>query len=165
MEAIAKKEESMDIQEYIDWPQIKQILSNIISFGWIKVILSVIATVFAWFFDDTRGANPALIVAALIVLDSISGIIAAIKSGEGLSSKKSKRVVWKFLIYGVAIITGRLIDKLIPVPAFAVIIEVFLGVTEGQSIIENLGRSGMPIPKKLENLFTVLKGADTERKK
>ena len=86
--------------------QIKYIMNNILSLAWVKVVFSAVCVALSWVFDDSRGTAPALIVAVLIVIDSISGIIAAVKSGEGLSSRKSKRIIWKFLIYGIAITTG-----------------------------------------------------------
>ena len=152
----------MDNASVVDLNQIKQIGLNILTFKWFKSLLSLIGVGLAYVFDDTRGTSPALIVAVLICLDSMSGMFAAVKSGEGLSSRKSKRIAVKFVLYGIAIITGRLVDKMIPIPAFAVVIEIFLAVTEAQSIIENLGRAGLPIPPKLKAMFTALKVNDKE---
>lgn len=145
--------------------QIKHICLNVISFSWLKTIISFIGIGFAWVFDDTRGHVPALIVMILITLDSISGMACAIKSGEGLSSRKSKRIAWKLIVYGLAMLTGRLVDKVLPTPMFAVVIETFLALTEAQSIIENLGCAGMPIPSKLMKLFSVLKDKNVNNEK
>jgi len=144
--------------EYFTLEQCKSVLNSIFSMWWVKLLFSVVGMAVAWLFDDTRGILPIYIVATLIVLDSVSGIIAALKN-EGLSSKKSKRILLKFVLYGIGIITGRLVDKLLNLghPVFAVIIETALGLTEGQSIIENLGRAGMPIPEKLKKLFEQFK--------
>ena len=142
----------------------KNVIMSVFSLGWMKAIFSVIAVAVAWLFDDARGHYPALVVMTLIVLDSISGMVSAVRTGEGLSSRKSKRIAWKLILYGIAIITGRLVDKTLPTPMFAVVIETFLALTEAQSIIENLGQAGMPIPSKLMKLFTMLKDKDYTKK-
>lgn len=143
--------------EWFSHDQIKSVIENILSMGWMKVIASLFGMAIAWVFNDTRGYMPAVIVACLIALDSISGMLAAVLHGPGLNSKRAKRIIVKFIIYGIAIATGRLVDKLLPVPVFAVVIEVALGLTEAQSIIENCGEAGMPIPPKLKNMFERLK--------
>ena len=141
----------------------RNIILNILSLSWVKSLFSIIGLALAWVFDDSRGFYPALIVVILIALDSCSGMVRAVRTGEGLSSRKSKRIAWKLIIYGIAILTGRLVDKTLPTPMFAVVIEVFLALTEAQSIIENLGEAGMPIPAKLMKLFTLLKDKDVNK--
>lgn len=143
--------------DWFSWEQCASIINSVLSMGWVKLIASFIGLAVAWIFDDTRGYMPAIIVASLIALDSVSGMVAAVHSGEGLSSQKSKRIIIKFVIYGIAISTGRLVDKLMPLPAFAVVIETALALTEAQSIIENCGKAGMPVPVKIKNLFKTLK--------
>ncbi len=143
--------------DWFTYEQARSVLDNIFSMGWVKIVGSFFGMAAAWVFDDTRGYMPAVIVACLIALDSISGMIAAVINGPGLNSKRAKRILVKFIIYGIAIATGRLVDKLVPVPVFAVVIEVALGLTEAQSIIENCGAAGMPIPPKLKNMFERLK--------
>lgn len=143
--------------EWFSWEQVRSVLDNILSMGWVKAGASLFGIGIAWLFNDTRGYMPALIVASLIALDSISGMLAAVLHGPGLNSRKAKRIIIKFVVYGIAIATGRLVDKLLPLPAFAVIIEVALGLTEAQSIIENCGEAGMPIPPKLKKMFERLR--------
>ena len=156
----------MNINDYTDVAsQVKHYLSNVLSLAWLKTIFSFFGLGFAWVFNDERGFFPALIVVCLIVLDSCSGMLCAVKTGEGLSSTKAKRIAFKLILYSIAILTGRLVDKTLPMPMFAVVIEVFLALTEAQSIIENLGKAGMPIPAKLMKLFSVLKDKNVNEEK
>ena len=51
-----------------------------------------------------------LLVGALIILDTVTGILAAKKRGEKITSKKMGAVVSKFIVYHLAILTLYILD-------------------------------------------------------
>ncbi len=79
-------------------------------------------------------------VGIVILVDLITGIIAAKKRGEKITSAAIRRTVSKILIYQTAILTGFLIETfltndLIPITK---IVASIIGVVEGKSVFENL---------------------------
>jgi len=79
-------------------------------------------------------------VGALIAIDLISGLVAARKRGEPVSSGCLRRTVTKAVVYQVAIISGFLLQQFllsdfIPV---AKLIASVIGIVEVKSILENL---------------------------
>src|SRR5882724_7699227 len=77
---------------------------------------------------------------ALILVDLISGIIAARKRGEKISSAGLGRTITKVLVYQLAIITGFLCQKYLigDLVAISQLIAGAIGVVEMKSILENL---------------------------
>ncbi len=78
-------------------------------------------------------------VGVLILADSVTGIWAAYKRGEKISSAAMRRTISKIVIYQTAVITGflletYLIDHLLPVTK---IVAGIIGLVEFKSILEN----------------------------
>lgn len=102
-------------------------------------------------------------VGILIMVDLITGIWAAKKRGERISSAVMRRTVSKFLIYQTTIITGfllqtYLLDNIIPVSK---LVASVIGLVEFKSILEN-GNSILG-----EDLFKVIiqkLGSDNDKK-
>jgi len=81
-----------------------------------------------------------LTVGILIVIDLITGIMAARKRGEKITSAALRRTVTKCLVYQTAVVTGFLVEKylaydLVPVSK---IIGGLIGSVELKSCLENL---------------------------
>ena len=79
-------------------------------------------------------------VGIVIVVDLITGILAARKRGEKITSSAIRRTVSKILIYQTAILTGFLIETyltqdLVPITK---IVASIIGIVEGKSVFENL---------------------------
>lgn len=79
-------------------------------------------------------------VGIVIVVDLITGILAARKRGEKITSAAIRRTVSKILIYQTAILTGFLIETyltqdLVPITK---IVASIIGIVEGKSVFENL---------------------------
>lgn len=97
-----------------------------------------------------------LAVGFLIVIDFFTGIYAAIKQKEIITSKKMGKSINKLIFYNVAIITGVILQYVtgagIPVVKA---IGMFLAVRESYSILENVniitGANIVPYLKKLIN--------------
>lgn len=98
------------------------------------------------------------LMAALIVLvtfDMVTGIFAAKKTGEEIKSSKAARTAVKLAMYGLLISSGHLTDSIIGIPEGWFNIETallgFLAATELISILENSGRMGFGVPRKILN--------------
>lgn len=90
------------------------------------------------------------IVGASVLFDMMTGVIAAIATGEGLSSKKAFKGVMKKLMLLIALGFGTFLDVLLPYAAntvsipvpknllFSTVICVYIALTESISIIENI---------------------------
>ena len=94
----------------------------------------------------------------LITFDLISGIFAAKKSGELIESRKVLKSAIKLAVYGILVSASHLTDVVVSIPetwTFSMNIEgimiAFLAATELISIIENFGKAGFAVPKKLLN--------------
>lgn len=76
----------------------------------------------------------------LIICDMISGILAALKRGEKISSAGLRRSVTKFLVYNMAIITGFLVEHYMLSMIFPIskLIAGLISIVELKSILENL---------------------------
>lgn len=91
-------------------------------------------------------------VGALIVMDLVAGVAAAIKRKESIRSAALRRTVSKMLVYQVAVISGflcetYLIDHALPVSK---LVAGMIGAVELKSILENVNEvNGSPIFDKL----------------
>lgn len=124
-----------------------------------KVLISGLITLYSFFF----GINLSMIMLALMALitfDLLTGIIAAYVAGEPIESHKIFRSAMKFGVYLILVSAAHLTDTTI----FGDIhleegMIGFLAVTELISIIENAGKMGYVVPKKLLNRLNELRGA------
>lgn len=85
-----------------------------------------------------------IMVGVLAFTDLITGVMAAKKRGEIITSRGLRQTVKKLLIYEVALIFGFLVEKymmedLIPVSK---ILGTLIGITELKSLLENLDTIG-----------------------
>lgn len=88
----------------------------------------------------------------LVALDSVTGLWGAKTSGEEITSKRFVLSVPKLIRYLVFIAAGHLLQQLIGVNLYIEnAILIYLATTEFISIAENLGKAGMPVPKRLLN--------------
>ncbi len=128
---------------------IQTLLKGIGEFFFLKVIPSFIIPIFGVFFGFD---NPLILraIVLLIVFDFITGIIAARHTGQVIKSKGIVRSAFKIAIYGLLISAGHLAEQVTPGTWYIQNgIVVFLALTELISIIENVGKMGYAIPKKL----------------
>lgn len=100
------------------------------------------------------------LVAVAVFFDVVTGVLASVANGSGLSSGKAYKGLIKKLILFVALGFGTFLDVLIPyacktvnfnIPSnllFSTVICVYITVTESISIIENIYKaSGSALPK------------------
>jgi toxin secretion/phage lysis holin len=138
--------------------------------GFIAMFFSVVSYVFG-------GITYLLpILAILIVIDYVTGVIAAIVTEQTFSLKTAVRGAARKAAYVLFIFFAQLVDAVIIAINHTGIVDVgnfhYLGFfvnlyligTEGLSIVQNVALCGMPVPPPLVRFFTKLEtisGEDT----
>jgi toxin secretion/phage lysis holin len=104
------------------------------------------------------------ILLAFVIIDYITGFIAAGAEGK-LSSSVGFRGIAKKIIIFVLVAVGHLLDKALggQNDMFRDATIFFFLANELLSIIENAGRAGVPIPQILQNAVEILKGKGDEK--
>jgi len=133
--------------------KVREVFVNIVTNTHIKVALSAISFVGEFIFKAHEQAL--LTVFLLIILDTITGVIKAAKA-RNLGSREFFRVAIKLVIYSILMTCANLVDKALPLVIAMPIMYTFLAVTEGISILENIGESGFPVPTQILNKLKVM---------
>ncbi len=125
-------------------------------FNWISVALAAIGTFFSYIFGGWDLSLAVLI--AFIVLDYLTGILAAIVT-KSLSSYIGARGIAKKALIFVVLIVAVLLDRLINNDQwiFRTLVCYFYIANEGISLIENVAKTGLPIPQKLRSILHQVK--------
>ena len=122
----------------------------------LKNILAGVCTVLSFLFGDIEGMMVALI--ALIVLDYISGVIAAAVEKRLSSEVGAKGIAKKiFMLLIVALANIVDINVIGDGHVLKTVTVVFYICNECISLIENAGRIGVPVPKKLLDVLEQLR--------
>lgn len=122
----------------------------------LKGIFAAICTLVGFLFGSADGLIIALIV--LIVMDYISGVVAAIvekKLSSEIGAKGIAKKVFMLLIVAVANIVD--INVIGEGNTLRTVTVLFYIANECISLIENAGRLGVPVPKKLMEVLAQLK--------
>lgn len=103
------------------------------------------------FFFDSVLAKSMIALFFLMIIDWVTGIFAARISGEVIKSSKILRTPIKIAIYFMLITTARLAEYSLPdvIGYLDETVIAFLALTELISNIENIGKMGYAIPRKL----------------
>ncbi len=119
-----------------------------------KGTMAALCSVLGYVFGDMDGLMTALIV--LIVMDYVSGVVAAEKR---LSSAVGARGIAKkvFMLLIVAAANVADIGIIGEGHVLKSVTAVFYAANECISLIENAGRLGVPVPKKLLDVLEQLK--------
>lgn len=124
-----------------------------------KNILAWICTIISFLFGDMEGLMVALI--ALIILDYISGVIAAAVEKRLSSEVGAKGIAKKiFMLLIVALANIVDINVIGDGHVLKTVTVVFYICNECISLIENAGRIGVPVPKKLLDVLEQLRDRD-----
>lgn len=125
----------------------------------VKSIIAAVCAVFGFVFGDLNGLMIALV--ALIILDYISGVIAAVvekKLSSEVGAKGIAKKIFMLLIVAVANIVD--INVIGEGHVLKSVTVVFYIANECISLIENAGRLGVPVPKKLLDVLEQLKNKE-----
>lgn len=80
------------------------------------------------------------LVGLLIGIDFVLGVAAAVKRGEKLTSKAMSRTIYKSLGYQLAVITGFVLESLVPVAGLPIakLCASAIALVEAKSIVESV---------------------------
>ena len=123
-------------------------------------IMSVILTTFIYLLGGVDVALQCLLV--MIILDYISGIVSAIYN-KNLDSKIGLKGILKKFMYLVIVCVSVIIDKIVGnTGVVRTLVIYFFVANDGLSIIESMGKMGIPLPKKLIDTLNQLKNKGDE---
>lgn len=122
----------------------------------VKGVLAMVCTMLSFLFGSRDGIMIALV--ALIVLDYISGVAASVaekKVSSEIGAKGIAKKVFMLFIVAVANIVDR--DVIMQGNVLRSVVVTFYIANECISLIENAGRLGVPVPKKILEVLEQLK--------
>ena len=93
-----------------------------------------------------------IIVVVILILEMLSGVLAAIKNKE-LNSKKFREGLLSKSGYFVQIALVFLVSIMISRPYLLYADLLWIACSEGVSVLENLSRMGVPIPEFVKNVL------------
>ncbi|MBN9503834.1 MAG: hypothetical protein BGO01_08845 [Armatimonadetes bacterium 55-13] len=116
-----------------------------------KTVAAGLAGLLDYLLPEHGSRDLALAAAALILLDTATGFWAALVSGKRVSSAKFSRVLTKLLGYGSVVVVCGVASHAVPGAAGFQPVAIsgvlgFVVLTEGISILENVGRMGVKAP-------------------
>lgn len=98
------------------------------------------------------------ILLAFVIMDYVTGVLAASKEGTLRSAVGFKRIPKKVMIF-VLVAVGHLIDRAVGTNGLFRDATIFFYLAnELLSIVENAGRMGLPVPEQIQQAVEVLKG-------
>lgn len=97
-----------------------------------------------------------------IIIDYITGVICAIVEKK-LSSEVGFKGIAKKVFILLLVMIAVMLDKLIGQPVARNLVILFYIANEGLSIVENLGRLGVPYPQKIKEILEQLKEEKTSK--
>lgn len=121
-----------------------------------KTITTAVGAIVGYIFGEWSVLLQILL--AFVIIDYVSGLLASGVEGK-LSSKVGFRGIVKKIMIFVLVAVGHLVDKAIGDGSMIqnAIIFFYLG-NELLSILENAGRTGLPVPEQIKNAVDILKG-------
>ena len=127
--------------------------------------LVALSLALSWMFPAPNTHPGMAIALLLLILDTLTGAVAAVIQGHGLSSRRFGRVIIKFFGYSVLIIVAHVVPKAMWPEAEAVAVTIALGLivtTEATSVLENLIKMGLPIPLQIVALLKDVKPSQVQ---
>lgn len=129
----------------------RDILLSIFSYSKLKSIAATLA-IFAAYMVGRENFDSLFFLFVLIVIDLITGMIAAVKMGMALESRKAFKTSTKTFVYLLFFMAAFATSKIVPYASFIVLgVASFLAITEFISIAENMAKMGYALPAKLIN--------------
>lgn len=123
----------------------------------IQSMSAVVGGVLAFIFGELTPAFAVLI--ALMVIDFCTGLLHAFIE-QKLNSKTCARGIVKKIFILALVAVAHLIDISLGKAVCMGVVEFFYIANESMSIIENAGRAGLPVPKKLTEVLEQLNGKE-----
>ena len=123
----------------------------------VQSVSAVVGGVLAFIFGELTPAFAVLI--ALMVIDFCTGLLHAFIE-QKLNSKTCARGIVKKIFILALVAVAHLIDISLGKAVCMGVVEFFYIANESMSIIENAGRAGLPVPKKLTEVLEQLNGKE-----
>lgn len=121
----------------------------------INDICSVILTTIVYLVGGIDIALQCLLI--MIILDYVSGVASAIYNKK-LNSQVGLKGILKKFMYLVIVCVSVILDRIIGnTGAIRTLVIYFFVANDGISILENIGKMGIPLPKKLIDTLEQLK--------
>lgn len=129
------------------------IIKGFLDFPLPKFFLGFFALLYGLFFDINLGKYMFVLI-TLILFDFISGVLASLKNGEVIESRKLIKTAIKILLYFFAVATVHLITDIVSLPDGGELATVSLLIaTEFLSILENLKKGKVPLPISIQKIL------------
>lgn len=123
----------------------------IIDYAYLKCAGAVGILTYSFFFGDIEETIITSVV-VLTIFDMMTGLMASIKSGKSIESRRLFTTAVKIFVYLMLISAGHLTENAVGMDIRAdEVITFVIALTEIISILENASRMGYAIPKKLLN--------------
>lgn len=123
----------------------------------VQSIAAVVGGILTFIFGELTPAFAVLI--ALMVIDFFTGLLHAFIE-QKLNSKTCARGIVKKIFILALVAVAHLIDISLGKAVCMGVVEFFYIANEAMSIIENAGRAGLPVPKKLTEVLEQLNGKE-----
>lgn len=123
----------------------------------VQSIAAVMGGILTFIFGELTPAFAVLI--ALMVIDFCTGLLHAFIE-QKLNSKTCARGIVKKIFILALVAVAHLIDISLGKAVCMGVVEFFYIANESMSIIENAGRAGLPVPKKLTEVLEQLNGKE-----
>ena len=123
----------------------------------IQSAAAVVGGVLSFIFGELTPVFTVLI--ALMVIDFCTGILHAVIERR-LNSKTCARGIMKKIFILALVAVAHLIDVATGKAVVMGVVEFFYIANESMSIVENAGRAGLPVPKKLIEVLEQLNGRE-----
>lgn len=126
--------------------------------SYVKSAIAIFTGAVAYVFPGESARSAAMAAVLLIVIDTMTGMVAARVNGEAISSAKFGRALVKVFSYSVAVISSALCFRALPglsslSDAATTAIVSLVVVTETISIFENIKRMGYNLPNWISSLL------------
>lgn len=141
---------------------VQSVLENIASFLHLKLIASAVVLAFHWVLGPHQEATLSVVI--LISLDTLTGVAKHIRS-KTVSSRGFFRFAAKLTVYLILMATASLVDKVVPIAFALPVMVTFLSVTEGISVMENVGAMGFSVPSHLLKLLRKIRDVNPKEGK
>lgn len=122
--------------------------------------ISVVLTTFIYLVGGIDIAMKSLLI--VIVIDYITGVMSAIYNKKLNSTIGLKGILKKFsylIIVSLSVILDRIVGD---TGAIRTLVIYFFVANDGISIVENIGKMGVPLPKKLTEVLEQLRNKGDE---
>ena len=123
----------------------------------VQSVAAVVGGVLSFVFGELTPAFAVLI--SLMVIDFFTGLLHAVIERR-LNSKTCARGIVKKIFILALVAVAHLIDISLGKAVCMGVVEFFYIANESMSIIENAGRAGLPVPKKLTDVLEQLNGKE-----